>query len=165
MEGETCAWCDGKGEKYPEYSFGGTCGWCDGTGIQKPSFHGHDGECEHRSCGPIRAWCYDCGEWCYASGPEDGCRGCRQMQAQEEVAIGAAIDIVDNNLGRLAVANPDYASRACEQLRRISRRVEKYLAARAEADLPGQTTLPLTSLTSSEETSERSGETTPPAQG
>lgn len=70
-ETKTCAWCDGTGEKL------GVCGWCDGTGIQKPSFHGGSGPSEHRTCGPIRAWCYDCREWCYARGGDMFCECCR----------------------------------------------------------------------------------------
>jgi hypothetical protein len=41
-------------------------------------FGGHfPRECgEHRTAGPHRAWCHDCGEWCY---PDDemACKGCR----------------------------------------------------------------------------------------
>jgi len=35
------------------------------------NFEGHDPrECgEHRTVGPHRAWCYDCGEWCYPNSP------------------------------------------------------------------------------------------------
>lgn len=34
-------------------------------------FVGHDGrECgEHRTVGSHRAWCFDCGEWCYPNSP------------------------------------------------------------------------------------------------
>lgn len=41
------------------------------------NFHGHQPrECgEHRTVGQVRAWCFDCGEWCYAR-PEMACRGC-----------------------------------------------------------------------------------------
>jgi hypothetical protein len=41
-------------------------------------FEGHQPrECgEHRTVGPHRAWCFDCGEWCYPD--EDmACKGCR----------------------------------------------------------------------------------------
>lgn len=72
-EGDTCTWCEGAGEVYPDQPFGGTCGWCDGTGIQKPSYLGCEGcSGEHRTVGPIRAWCHDCREWCY---PEYPCIG------------------------------------------------------------------------------------------
>jgi len=38
-------------------------------------FYGHPKrECgEHRTVGSHRAWCHDCGEWCY---PDIPCRGC-----------------------------------------------------------------------------------------
>lgn len=71
--GKRCSWCDGTGVKKP---FPGPCGWCDGTGIQKPSFLGHGGANEHRTCGPIRAWCYDDSEWCYANEP---CTCCAEV--------------------------------------------------------------------------------------
>lgn len=29
--------------------------------------------CEHRTVGPHRAWCFQCGEWCY---PDDLCARC-----------------------------------------------------------------------------------------
>lgn len=34
-------------------------------------FEGHAGrECgEHRTVGPVRAWCFECGEWCYPRSP------------------------------------------------------------------------------------------------
>lgn len=76
----TCVWCDNTGLVHLGTPLEGTCGWCDGSGEQKPSFEGWpDRECgEHRTVGPIRAWCFDCSEWCYASDQEEaGCRGCR----------------------------------------------------------------------------------------
>ena len=37
-------------------------------------------ECgEHRTVGRLRAWCFDCVEWCY---PADGCKGCAGREAQ-----------------------------------------------------------------------------------
>ena len=41
-------------------------------------FTGHrPRECgEHRTVGPHRAWCFDCGEWCYPDG-DLACKGCR----------------------------------------------------------------------------------------
>ena len=41
------------------------------------AFTGHQGtRCgAHRTVGSHRAWCHDCGEWCY---PNDSCHGCRQ---------------------------------------------------------------------------------------
>ena len=42
-------------------------------------------ECgEHRTVGRLRAWCFDCVEWCY---PADGCKGCagREAQLQREL--------------------------------------------------------------------------------
>lgn len=79
-EGGTCTWCKGVGVAHSGTVLEGTCGWCDGTGVQKPSFHGYDKrECgEHRTVGPIRAWCFDCSEWCYSEDRElGGCKGCR----------------------------------------------------------------------------------------
>jgi hypothetical protein len=40
------------------------------------NFNGHRPRAcgEHRTVGPHRAWCYQCGEWCY---PNDGCIRCR----------------------------------------------------------------------------------------
>src|SRR5918997_82846 len=37
----------------------------------RPNFEGHpDRLCgDHRTVGPHRAWCFDCGEWCYPSQP------------------------------------------------------------------------------------------------
>lgn len=42
-----------------------------------PNFHGHEPrECgEHRTVGFHRAWCFDCGEWCYPN-PAWACKGC-----------------------------------------------------------------------------------------
>lgn len=39
-------------------------------------FHGHDPNegCEHRTVG-LRAWCFDCSEWCY---PELPCVRCER---------------------------------------------------------------------------------------
>lgn len=78
-EGGQCSWCKGEGSIYipPDHL---TCGWCDGTGVQKPNFHGHFGDgCEHRTAGPIRAWCLTCSEWCYAGDDPAGvgCARCR----------------------------------------------------------------------------------------
>ena len=41
-------------------------------------FEGHDQRTcgEHRTVGEHRAWCYDCGEWCYPNTP---CRGCARL--------------------------------------------------------------------------------------
>lgn len=43
--------------------------------VAEPDFEGHDDRrCgEHRTVGSHRAWCHDCGEWCY---PESACPGC-----------------------------------------------------------------------------------------
>lgn len=81
-----CTWCEGKGDVIKvardtgkEYNFG-TCGWCDGKGTDwKPNYEGRENrECnEHRSVGPVRAWCFDCGEWCYNPDFGEGCKGCR----------------------------------------------------------------------------------------
>ena len=39
------------------------------------NFHGHPRRnCgEHRTVGTHRAWCHDCGEWCYPTIPCQGC--------------------------------------------------------------------------------------------
>lgn len=53
------------------------------------NFLGHGGPCgEHRTVGPVRAWCYSCQEWCYRS---DGCRGCKGADAM----IGFTIEHQD----------------------------------------------------------------------
>lgn len=48
------------------------------TDGEPPPFYGHQPrECgEHRTVGPHRAWCHDCGEWCYPD-PGMACGGCR----------------------------------------------------------------------------------------
>jgi hypothetical protein len=48
------------------------------TEREPPLFTGHQPrECgEHRTAGPLRAWCFADGEWCYPD-PEMACRGCR----------------------------------------------------------------------------------------
>ena len=70
--GGKCGWCDGRGTAHPGTVIESTCGWCDGTGVQKPDYHGHGGPGEHRTLGPIRAWC-DCGHYCYRNDPCDCC--------------------------------------------------------------------------------------------
>lgn len=79
VEQKTCTWCKGTGQ-----TLGSPCGWCDGTTIQKPSFHGSGGSGEHRSCGPVRAWCHDCSEWCYAPRYELPCQCCAEAKKAAE---------------------------------------------------------------------------------
>ena len=57
--------------------------------MSEPLFTGHQPrECgEHRTVGPHRAWCFDCGEWCYPDG-EMACKGCR-IPALEAAAAAA----------------------------------------------------------------------------
>lgn len=45
------------------------------AGEVEQNFEGHDArECgEHRTVGSHRAWCFDCGEWCYPAIPCHGC--------------------------------------------------------------------------------------------
>lgn len=34
-------------------------------------------ECgDHRTVGDYRAWCFDCGEWCYSREIDMACKGC-----------------------------------------------------------------------------------------
>jgi hypothetical protein len=41
-------------------------------------------ECgEHRTVGPHRAWCFECGEWCY---PESPCVRCEVVELRAEIA-------------------------------------------------------------------------------
>jgi len=49
-----------------------------------PNFEGHEPrECgEHRTVGSHRAWCYDCGEWCY---PQSPCARCELPALRAEV--------------------------------------------------------------------------------
>lgn len=43
-------------------------------------------ECgEHRTVGDYRAWCFDCGEWCYSSGIELACKGCELLYLRQRV--------------------------------------------------------------------------------
>lgn len=50
-------------------------------------FHGFKGSpCgEHRTVGSHRAWCFDCGEWCYPSSP---CRGCESVTPAPDTEEG-----------------------------------------------------------------------------
>lgn len=50
-----------------------------------PNFEGlADRECgDHRTVGPHRAWCHDCGEWCYPTSP---CKGCELPALRGQVA-------------------------------------------------------------------------------
>lgn len=50
-----------------------------------PYFTGHEPrECgEHRTVGTHRAWCFDCGEWCYPKAP---CVRC-EIATLREVAL------------------------------------------------------------------------------
>lgn len=52
----------------------------------RPNFEGHlPRECgEHRTVGPHRAWCYDCGEWCY---PKNPCVRCERALAMSKNAM------------------------------------------------------------------------------
>ncbi len=54
----------------------------DYVGGLMTDFHGHTPRrCgEHRTVGSHRAWCHDCGEWCYPSAP---CRGCQNYTYEE----------------------------------------------------------------------------------
>lgn len=56
-------------------------------------FGGHfPRECgEHRTVGPHRAWCHDCGEWCYPDA-EMACKGCRipMLEARARLAADRA---------------------------------------------------------------------------
>jgi len=47
--------------------------------LQHVNFVGWLGrECgDHRTVGDYRAWCHGCSEWCYSSGIDAGCAGCR----------------------------------------------------------------------------------------
>lgn len=43
-----------------------------------PNFEGHPGsDCEHRTVGPHRAWCFHCNEWCSPNGP---CVRCERIR-------------------------------------------------------------------------------------
>jgi hypothetical protein len=44
-------------------------------GYERPLFIGHDERScgEHRTLGSHRAWCFDCGEYCYPNIPCSGC--------------------------------------------------------------------------------------------
>ncbi len=52
----------------------------------EPCFQGWTGsDCEHRTVGSHRAWCYDCAEWCYPVG-DAACARCREAVARGMVA-------------------------------------------------------------------------------
>ena len=53
-----------------------------------PVFVGHEGrECgEHRTVGEHRAWCFDCGEWCY---PEAPCIRCEAPFLRASASAGS----------------------------------------------------------------------------
>jgi hypothetical protein len=48
-------------------------------------FEGHPGrDCgHHRTVGPHRAWCFDCGEWCY---PDESCARCELPRLRAQLA-------------------------------------------------------------------------------
>jgi hypothetical protein len=46
---------------------------------------------EHRTAGSHRAWCYDCGEWCY---PESPCVRCEIIQLREAAVRRRAAGLV-----------------------------------------------------------------------
>lgn len=48
------------------------------------NFHGHYDQCEHRTVGPHRAWCYDCREWCYPHSPCVRCVDALESPAEIE---------------------------------------------------------------------------------
>lgn len=52
----------------------------------EPCFQGWTGsDCEHRTVGEHRAWCYDCTEWCYPVG-DAACARCREAVARSMIA-------------------------------------------------------------------------------
>jgi hypothetical protein len=52
----------------------------------KPLFQGWSGcDCEHRTVGSHRAWCYDCAEWCYPRA-DAACARCRAVVVHGAVA-------------------------------------------------------------------------------
>lgn len=56
--------------------------------------------------------------------------------------LTACLEGLQTLLPRVAVVNASYASEACRQLRRLTSKVQSTLDARAEAELPGQQSLP-----------------------
>lgn len=58
--------------------------------LDRPNFEGHDPrECdEHRTVGPHRAWCFDCGEWCYPSSPCIRCEAPKLRKEAPAVPVG-----------------------------------------------------------------------------
>jgi hypothetical protein len=58
---------------------------------EPPDFEGHEPRrCrDHRTVGPHRAWCHDCGEWCY---PDSPCPGCAIVLPRPTVQ--AALDLL-----------------------------------------------------------------------
>lgn len=45
---------------------------------------------QHRTVGPHRAWCLDCGEWCYPA-PELRCRCCDQVSDDPTVRVARSV--------------------------------------------------------------------------
>ena len=47
---------------------------------------------EHRTCG-TRAWCHDCGEWCYPGFGHHGCRGCVLGYQGYHLEVGPSMEL------------------------------------------------------------------------
>lgn len=63
-----------------------------GLHADEDNFVGHNiRECgEHRTVGPHRAWCFDCGEWCYPASPCSGCEA--PILTAERDALAARVE-------------------------------------------------------------------------
>lgn len=57
---------------------------------------------DHRTVGPHRAWCFDCGEWCSPDMPCKGCEAVAQVQQMPD-ALRSEFEAWHKEL----IANPD----------------------------------------------------------
>ena len=109
-------------------------------------------ECgEHRTVGRLRAWCFDCVEWCY---PADGCKGCagreaqlqRELEALENAELRQRLAVAERERDaiqhkEIAAAQAEFAAMRDESQRQYARAeaAEQRLAvaeAKAAAHIP-----------------------------
>lgn len=68
-----------------------------GDETRRANFDGFTGRgCgDHRTVGPHRAWCFDCGEWCSPDMPCEGCEAVAQVQQLSERAEQQWVAVID----------------------------------------------------------------------
>lgn len=75
----------------------------------EPCFQGWTGsDCEHRTVGEHRAWCYDCTEWCYPVG-DAACARCREAVTRSMVAGETETQKLDGIRTRWLQGNTDFS--------------------------------------------------------